>query len=362
MPDKAVTFVQENVLGRTTTAPTTQAPTAPPTTEKPTYADYKDASAFAFDTSKQGSQVGNILNKTHGAVTFNGAYIYFAAPGQGIYRFAPTEETTTKVKGVKNACCLNIMGDFLYYIDKGSKKLQKLSVSGGNAVTLLPDARRAYGYNDRLFCLTGDSLYTVTAAGDKTLLYTAGADKKLALVGISLTDVYFTETDNLTGEVEYLTVGQTGGNSTHFRAATEKNEVRSMALENGYFYYYQRRSEDKYDLVRQKFGSQKTVTLLEHVRSTDYPVVYGNRLYYTDYKSGAAQAMELNMNSGAKKVMLTASGADKSGTVAVACGYQYIFLIGKKTESGGSVYRASCIYTSASADNTMDFRSGKWSY
>ena len=135
-----------------------------------------------------------------------------------------------------------------------------------------------------------------------------------------------------------------------------------MALENGYFYYYQRRSENKYDLVRQKFGSQKTVTLLEHVRSTDYPVVYGNRLYYTDYKSGAAQAMELNMNSGAKKVMLTVSGADKSGTVAVACGYQYIFLIGKKTESGGSVYRASCIYTSASADNTMDFRSGKWSY
>ena len=61
--------------------------------------------------------------------------------------------------------------------------------------------------------------------------------------------------------------------------------------------------------------------------------------------------------------MLTASGADKSGTVAAACGYQYIFLIGKKkTESGGSVYRASCIYTSASADNTMDFRSGKWSY
>lgn len=150
------------------------------------------------------------------------------------------------------------------------------------------------------------------------MLYTAGADKKLALVGISLTDVYFTETDNLTGEVEYLTVGQTGGNSTHFRAATEKDEVRSMALENGYFYYYQRRSGDKYDLVRQKFGSQKTVTLLEHVRSTDYPVVYGNRLYYTDYKSGAAQAMELNMNSGAKKVMLTASGADKSGTVAAA--------------------------------------------
>ena len=62
------------------------------------------------------------------------------------------------------------MGDFLYYIDKDSKKLQKLSVSGGDAVTLLPDARRAYGYNNQLFCLTGDSLYTVTAAGDKTLL------------------------------------------------------------------------------------------------------------------------------------------------------------------------------------------------
>ena len=48
VPDKAVTFVQENVLGHTTTAPTTQAPTAPPTTEKPTYADYKDAAAFAW--------------------------------------------------------------------------------------------------------------------------------------------------------------------------------------------------------------------------------------------------------------------------------------------------------------------------
>ena len=30
VPDKAVTFVQENVLGHTTTAPTTQVPTAPP--------------------------------------------------------------------------------------------------------------------------------------------------------------------------------------------------------------------------------------------------------------------------------------------------------------------------------------------
>lgn len=362
VPTKAVSFVQENVLGRTTTAPTTQAPTAPPTTEKPTYADYQEASVFAFDTSKQGSQIGNILNKTHGAVTFNGAYIYFAVPGKGIYRFAPAEETTAKVKGVKNACCLNIMGDYLYYIDKDSKKLQKLSVSGGDAVTLLTDARQAYGYNDRLFCLTGDSLYTVTVAGDKTLLYTADADKKLALVGISLRNVYFTQTDDLTGQVEYLTIGQTGGNSTRFRAETEKDDVRSMALENGYFYYYQRQSDEKYDLVRQKFGSQKTVTLLKNVRSTDYPVVYANRLYYTEYKDGSARAMELNMNSGAKKMMLTAAGADRTGTVAVACGYQYIFLIGKKTESGGSVYRASCIYTSASADNTMDFRSGKWSY
>ena len=71
--------------------------------------------------------------------------------------------------------------------------------------------------------------------------------------------------------------------------------------------------------------------------------------------------MELNMNSGAKKVMLTASGADKSGTVAVPAAISISF-DRQKTESGGSVYRASCIYTSASADNTMDFRSGKWSY
>ena len=78
--------------------------------------------------------------------------------------------------------------------------------------------------------------------------------------------------------------------------------------------------------------------------------------------SANSDLIMLILLSGGAIHMLTASGADKSGTVAVACGYQYIFLIGKKTESGGSVYRASCIYTSASADNTMDFRSGKWSY
>lgn len=361
VPDQAVSFVQEKFLGYTT-EPATEAPTAPPTTEKPTFAEYQPASVFAFDTSKQGSQIGNILNKTHGAVTFNGAYIYFAVPGKGIYRFAPSEETTAKVKEVNRACCLNIIGDFIYYVDTNSHKLQKLSVSGGDAVTLLSDARLAYGYQDRLFCLTADSLYTVMVNGDKTLLYTAAADKKLALVGISLTNVYFTETDKLTGEVEFLTVGQTGGNSVRFRQAAEKGKIRSMSLENGYLYYYERQTDDTYDLVRQKFGSTKTVTLLKKVRVTDYPVVYANRLYYTDFKDGAARAMELNMNSMATKVMLRAGDADKTGSVAVGCGYQYIFLIGTKTKGGSSVYRASCIYTSASADNTMDFHNGKWSY
>lgn len=364
IPQAAVSYIKEDILRQTTQPPeTTQQTTAATTSVH--YADYADFSDFAFDTSQQGSQVGNILNRTNGAVTFSASYIFFSVPDSGIYRFLPAEETTEKLKGgAKNASSLNIMGDYLYYVDKDTHKLKKVILSGGDAITLAQDVKQAYGYNGILYCVTqSGSLFSLTADGKtRTELYTAGADKELAFVGISLSRVYFTVYDNFENEMCFVTVAQSGEDQQYFRAPSAGGELLSMQLENGFFYYYQLTDEGTYNLVRQKFGSDKEVVLLKNTSNTDYPVIYGNRLYYSEIKKGTCRAMELNMNSDKKKVMLTVSGAESSGTLSVGCGYQYIFLIGSKKDGGAKVYRASCIYTSSSADNMMDFKNGKWKY
>lgn len=365
IPQSAVSFIKEDVLKQT--EPQTEAQTVSQTKKETTvdYADYLPFSEFEFDTSKQGSQVGNILNKTNGAVTFNASYIYFSVKGSGIYRFTPSEETTSKLKGsADNSSSLNIMEDFLYYVDDSNHTLKKVSVSGGDAKTIAKDIKQAYGYNGELFCITtANALVLVSADGSaQTTLYSAGADKELGFVGISLNRAYFTIYDQYENEVLYVTVDKTGSDRQYFREPTKKGEITSMQLENGFFYYYEMTEEGSYNLVRKKFGSEKEVTLLKDVSNTDYPVIYANRLYYTDFDKGSCYAMELNMNSDKKKKMLSVSDADKSGTLAVGCGYQYIFLIGTKTDSGEKVYRSSCIYTSASADNMMDFKNGKWKF
>lgn len=366
VPQSAVSFIKEDILKQT--QPETEPQTVSTTKKETTsveYADYLPFSEFEFDTSKQGSQVGNILNKTNGAVTFNASYIYFSVEGSGIYRFNPSEEATSKLKGsADNSSSLNIMEDFLYYVDDSNHTLKKVSVSGGSARTIAKSIKQAYGYNGELFCITTEnSVVLVNADGSsQTTLYSAGDDKELSFVGISLSRVYFTVFDEYENEVLYVTVDKTGKDRQYFREPTAKGEIVSMELENGFFYYYEMTDEGTYNLVRKKFGSEKEVTLLKDVSSTDYPVIYANRLYYTDFDKGSCYAMELNMNSDKKKKMLSVSDADKSGTLAVGCGYQYIFLIGTKSDSGEKAYRASCIYTSSSADNMMDFKNGKWKF
>ena len=71
---QAVEMIDSKLFNKTTTTSTTQPTTQKETTtkardiKKADY-DYDDFSVFAFDTSLQGNQVGNLLNKSNGAVT-----------------------------------------------------------------------------------------------------------------------------------------------------------------------------------------------------------------------------------------------------------------------------------------------------
>ncbi|MFQ8957737.1 MAG: hypothetical protein ACLR6O_02240 [Eubacterium sp.] len=96
---QAVEMIDSKLFNKTTTTtlPTTQKETTTKARniKKADY-DYDDFSVFAFDTSLQGNQVGNLLNKSNGAVTYSSAYIYYSIEGKGIFRFEPNEEKNAK--------------------------------------------------------------------------------------------------------------------------------------------------------------------------------------------------------------------------------------------------------------------------
>lgn len=358
-------FIKEDILGKTTEAPTQAPTTTKPTTTKRENYDYSEFDDFAFDTSLQGNQLGNLLNKTQGAVTYNSSYIYYSIAGAGIYRFEPNSETNSKVE-VKsyNFKCLNILGDYVYYVDKDSNKLKRADVSGSGSINICDNIDFAYLYNDKVYFVgTDNSVGYINLDGfEKNVIYTAPADKKVSFVGISLTRVFFTQYDSVADYTEYITVDVQNKGKRYFRNDTKNDEIVNMQLECGFFYYYQKQTDGSYNLIRQKFGSEKTVTLVEKCTLTDYPVVYANRLYYTDLKNSTVYAKELNMNSMQTKNMLHTSNADSSSTVGIGYGYQYVFLFGSPTANSAVQYRGSCIYTSASTDNIIKFSKGKWSY
>ena len=99
---QAVEMIDSKLFNKTTATSTTQPTTQKETTtkardiKKADY-DYDDFSVFAFDTSLQGNQVGNLLNKSNGAVTYSSAYIYYSIEGKGIFRFEPNEEKNAKI-------------------------------------------------------------------------------------------------------------------------------------------------------------------------------------------------------------------------------------------------------------------------
>lgn len=363
--DKAqqvVQFVKEDILKQTTT---TQPTTKPTTTRPPNY-DYVDFSDFAFDTSLMGNQVGNILNNTQGAVTFSAAYIYYSIESDGIYRFEPNEESNAQVR-IKNYNLkyLNVLGDYIYYVDTDSHKLMRSKNNGGDDKELADNISLAYLYNDKIYFIGTDNSvgFVTTQNFEKTVLYTVPNDKKLGFVGISLSRIFFTQYDSASQKYDYITVSLTDKNDRqYFMNTSVSDNIVNMQLEGGYFYYYQKQTDNSFNLIRQKFGSDQKVTLLKGCSLTDYPVIYANKLYYTELNGSTLQAKELNMNSGDTKVMVNMGGADNTGTAGVGYGYQYIYIFGKPSSGSEVKYRGSCIYTSSSYHNTLAFSDGAWHY
>ena len=361
--DSAVQFVKEDILKQTTTMPE---PTTEEITTRPPNYDYAEDIEFAFDTSLQGNQVGNLLNASRGAVTFSSTYNYISIDNGGIYRFEPNEEVNSQVRvNNYNYKYLNVLGDFIYYIDTASNKLLRSKVAGGDDKEIADNIAFVYLYSDKLYFIGTDNTvgYIKTDDFSKTVLYTAQPTKELRFVGISLYRIFFTEVDKSTKNCEYITVSiKDIGDKQYFRDDTAEGEIINMQLECGYMYYYQRQSDNTYNLVRQKFGSAETVTLLSNCTYKDYPSVAGNRVYYTELEGSRLKAMELNMNNKNTKVMLSMGGADLSATAAVCYANSYTYLVGAVTANGDVQYRASSIYTSSSADNTMAFYDGAWHY
>lgn len=358
---QAVAFVKEDILKQTTTTtlPTT---TQKPTTTRPANYDYTVFDDFMFDTSKQGNQLGNLLNKSNGAVTYSSAYIYYSIANDGLYKFEPNSETNAKlVNNNYNFTCLNVLGDYIYMVDADSHKLKRVQITGGDMINIADNITFAYLYDDKIYFTGTDNSVGYITSGDmkKTVLYQAPADKKVRFAGISLSRIFFTTYDEVSKYYEYMTVDiNDKSDRRYFMNDSKNDEIVNLQLECGYFYFYKKQSDNTYDLCRRKFGSEQTVTLVENCTLTDYPVVYANRLYYTAIDGATVQAREYNMNTKADKLMVYEYNPSDARAVGVAYGYQYVYLFG----SSQSVYTGSCIYTSASRDNAIIFNNGSWRY
>lgn len=143
---------------------------------------------------------------------------------------------------------------------------------------------------------------------------------------------------------------------------TNNNDIVNMSLECGFMYYYKKMMIHHIHFAEKNSAHENEVVLVENCSVTDYPVVYSNRLYFSELDGSKFKARELNMNSNEVKTMLLASDCDSTGSIGIGYGYQYVFLIGSKSENSESVCKASCIYTSSSGDNTLSFNGEKLTY
>lgn len=354
-------FIDEKIWNITTTEAqtTTEATTLPTTTTKPMM-DYIEDSDFKFKTSVQGSQVGNLLNG--GLVGTDSSYIYYYVKGSGIYRFGPSSESYALYYGIADSISsINLRGDYIYYVNNKDSGLYKLKKGTSNPTKIADGANFAYVYDSTVYFTTTTGKICVMDAKNLvpvTAYYANGND--LHFVGISLSRVFFTVTD-FSGNVEYLSVDTYGHTKPYrFREDTNKDEIRKMQLENGFFYYYLKQGSGEYNLVRQKFGSSKIVTLAENVSTNNYAEVDSNRVYYSIMNNGSYLLKELNMNSNARKTMLSANNVKSDNSLSFFLGGEYQFIIGEKGENEGTIYKASSIYTSST--NAMELQNGKWRY
>ena len=357
LPEKAQSFVKEDVLGKTTTTlPITTQTTKPKPTVK--MLDYLEDEEFKLEYSKQGNYIGNLLNC--GKVGNDGSYIYHIVDGKGIYRFAPGSESYSRIYKTENTLSsMNLRGDYIYFVDETSGKLQKLQKGTSKPKTIAEDARFVFVYDSLVYYITNENSLCVMNAKELSPkeLYNS-ADSELQLVGISKKRVFFTVRDGDT--LEFLTIdNEAKTQACRFRDdATDKFEM-GFVMENGFLYYISRDTEsgDGHFIIRQKFGSQKTVQLAKTSTNLGYPIVDKNRLFYADYNDNKLIMKELNMNSKKTKTMLKSDKLGSEGiteNISFFHGGEYDFII------GDGQYRASSNLTSST--NVMKFKDNSWRY
>lgn len=335
----------------TTVAPVT-------TTTQPDYFDYLDSSEFEFSADSKGNLVGNLLGG--GSIATSPSYIYNLAKDRGIYRFIPsTEDFAISYPTKDTLTCLNLVGDYLYFINKTDGCFYSLERGTTDAKKLAEDVDFAYIYGNDAYYISGlnTMCYMDLKSGASKELYDSTG--KLQFVGISLDRVFFAEDNG--SKYSFLTVDKHGRDeASPFMSDTYSDEIRYMTMEDGFLYYYQRQNDGDYNLIRKKFGSDRTVTLLYNVRPNGYPIVDANKLYYATLNDGTYRMREYNMNTKTKKTMLSVSGVKETEHINIFHGGEYDFIIGQKAENGDEVYIASGMYTSSS--NVMRFSQGKWEY
>lgn len=359
--NQAQDFFDEKILSKeTTTKPTDvkqESTTAEPTTIP--MLDYIEDSDFKFKTSVQGSQIGNLLNG--GLASTDMSYVYYYVNGKGIYRFSPSTEQYGLYYGMTDRIsCINLRGDYIYYVNNKDNCLYKLQKGTSKPKKLAEEVSFAYVYDSTVFYTTTTGKICVMDVKEQipvTAYYAGGDDVRF--VGISLSRIFFTVTD-FQGNVDYLSVDYYGHSKpSKFRESTNENEIKNIQLENGFLYYYQQSGNGEYDLVRQKFGSDKIITLVSNASTNNFCAVDSNRLYYSSLENGKYSLVELNMNSNDRKTMLSVN-AKGDNELSFYLGGEYNFIIGKANEGGNIICKASSIYTSST--NVMELKNNKWRY
>ena len=364
VPKTVYTFYDEKIMGHTTTTTTekTTVTTTETTTAEPTTADrvdYLEFKEFDMNVERQGNTIGNLMNG--GQVATDYSYIYHITDN-GIYRMNPETEDYACIYETKNKLSsLNLRGDFLYFVDEKEHNLMKLSKGESKPSRIAKDVRFAYVYDNKIFYITtGNTICYMSIDKMKPVSVYSSADKEMRLVGISLNRVFFA-VDNGNGKINYLTVelNDKTGVAAPFRDS-EENSDSKLVMENGFMYYYKSNDDGTYSVCRQKFGSDKEVTLAEDSDASSYIEVDSNRLYYPEYKENKYILNEVNMNSGESRVLMTINSVEREHQLKYYHSYEYDFVIGKTGADGKDVYRAGCVYTSST--HFMKFNKNHWSY
>lgn len=318
--------------------------------------DYMTFDEFDFNTSIQGNSIGNLLNG--GLVGTDMTYEYHIVQGKGIYRFnLSTEVGNICYKSNDDLSSINLRGDYIYFVNDTTNELCKLKKGNSDAEVLAENVLFAYVYDTNIYYVTNtNAVYIMNVVEHNPQLIYVCEKGSIRFAGVSLSGVFFTVTvDN---SIDYYYFDKKAQEISCFRESTENNDTIKLYLENGFMYYYKKQSNGEYYLCRQKFGSDKTVTLAENVNTQDFPVVDSNKVFYSQFTNETYSLIELNMNTQQEKTMLEVSSVKSDNDLKFFHGSEYDFIIGEKS-SGNKVYVASSMLTSST--NVMKFNSA-WAY